>query len=144
MTTKRQTILDALETDIKVKVDPARGYETDGPATVKRGSYSITDGGLPAIYFQCYRDESQGEFQSEGHRYMHVYLYGFAANDGVGGQDQIHQLCNDMEYFLYQDFTYKADTKINDINVQEGGVQDPGSMFEMDLQIRYKKDLTTR
>ena len=144
MTTKRQTILDALEEEMKVKIDPARGYETDGPATVKRGGYEMDDGDLPAIYYKCYRDTSKGEFGQEAERFLHIYLYGYAMNDGVGGWDQIHQLCEDVEYFLYIDFSYADSVRSLDINVEDGGIDEPGSMFEIDILIRYKKDLTTR
>lgn len=94
----------------------------------------------PAICFWCWQDELADHTHGTAQfRYLNIYLYGYCDTDGLGNVDDIHELCDDVETFLYNSFTYKSKTYIGDIVIYEGGVTDPASIFEMELKIQYRK-----
>ena len=53
--------------------------------------------------------------------------------------DKLHNFVADMEKFLYNNFTYRNNTTINDITIYEGGVTDPAGIAELDIEILYEQ-----
>jgi hypothetical protein len=133
--TVRNTILNTLKSEMEDYIKTSRGYNTD-PVKVIRGVIIFEDvEQKPALSFWCFNEEN---------RFLHIYIYGFCDTDGYGDVDEIHKLLGDLEYFLYNDFTYTDDTDIGDSIVYEGGVSDPVSEFRLEIRIRYKNTTTNR
>jgi len=139
----RNTILNALMTDMMDYLTPSRGYNVD-LGEVKRGIYYFEDVSIkPAVCFWCYRDASEGAFNHVDKRTLYIYMYGYTDNTGVEDVDEIHNLASDVEYFLYNDFSYTNDTFVGDVVVYESGDNASGSMFELELRITYDKITNT-
>ena len=140
----RNTILNKLKTDMEDYIKSSRGYETD-PVEVIRGIQMFEDISMkPAICFWCFRDESEGQFAGNDRRILYIYIYGYADTDGYGDVDDVYDLASDVEYFLHNDFTYENDTFVGNITIYEGGAQDPASMFELEIKIKYKQTIASR
>lgn len=133
----RNDILKQLKTDLS-KISTSRDYNTD-PTEVRRGSYINEDFSIvPAISFRCYDDRKKNLFGRTGIRWLHVYVYGYADTDGLENTDDIYELADDVEDFLYStDWTYTDDTEVGDMIVIEGGIQDPHSTFQLEVRIKY-------
>ena len=134
----RNTILKALKSDL-TKIQTSRDYNSD-PVEIRRGIHLWEDFTMkPAISFWCYNDEKLNEFGGTGIRYLNVYMYGYTDTDGLEDVDNIHNLADDVEDFLHSstDWTYKKDTEVGDMVIYEGGVQDPASMFQLEIRIKY-------
>ena len=140
----RNTILNKLKTDMEDYIKSSRGYHMD-PVEVTRGIQMFEDIEMkPAICFWCYRDESTGQFSGGDRRFLYVYIYGYCDTDGYGDVDDIHDLASDVEYFLFNDFTYENDTLVGDFTIYEGGAQDTASFFELDIKIKYSNTISSR
>ena len=139
----RNDILDAISTDIKDKIKISRDYKND-IAVCKRGIYTFQDcNTFPAIYYWCYRDEAVGSFASREDRLLHIYIYGYVKINNLEDNEEIHNLASDIEYFLYNEFTYTDRTEVGDFIIYESGENASGAMFEGEFTIRYEKDTTT-
>lgn len=133
----RNTILNALKTELKSSIVGSGNYLTKAN-TVKRGIYMFADiSPKPAICFWCYRDATDGDFGGDGVRWLHIIIYGYTK-----GMDEIHDLARDVEYFLYNDFSYTEDVLItSDMVIYEGGTRNPANEFGLEFRIKY--DFTT-
>ena len=141
---KRNDILNTLKEEMEDYIKSSRGYKSD-LVEVVRGIQMFEDIEMkPVVAFWCYRDESTGQFAGRDDRFLYVYIYGYCDTDGYGDVDDIHNLAADVEYFLYNDFSYTDDTFVGDFTIYEGGVQDPASMFELDIKIKYSNTTTSR
>lgn len=142
---ERNTILNQLKTDMQDYLKSAMGYSSD-PRKIIRGVRIFEDvEAKPAISFWCYNDEREEAFSNTAYRFLHIYVYGFCDTDGYGDNvDDIHNLLGDVEYFLYNDFTYRDDTDVGDAIVYEGGVSDPCLEFRLEIRIRYQNTTNTR
>ena len=140
----RNTILIALKSDMEKYIKSSREYKMD-PVEVTRGIRMFEDIEMkPAICFWCYRDESTGQFAGNDRRFLYVYIYGYCDTDGYGDVDDIHNLASDVEYFLFNDFSYTDDTLVGDFTIYEGGIRDPASFFELDIKIKYSNTIYSR
>jgi len=142
ITNDRNTILTQLKSDMLDKMHVGNGYNFT-PGEIKRGIYTYEQCSIkPAIYFWCYRDEAAGAFANCEERRLHIYIYGYCDTNYVSDNKDIHDLADDLEYFLYNDFTYTDDTALGDAIVYESGENSTGSMFEIECRVRYEKDTT--
>ena len=142
----RNDILEQLKTDLQDKLHSSNDpYESD-IAVVKRGIYFMDDlAEFPAVCFSLGEpaDELNEDIEgTEQSRYLHIYLYGYVATDGLGNHDDLHQLLYDIEYFLYNDFTYKDGVYLGDIGISERPVGENNiSMFDMRFKIHYINEI---
>ena len=144
-TNKRNIILKALKTDLEEKLHSSNGYKTD-PVNITRGAMIFEDVvEKPALCFYVFNDEKEEAFSSVSYRFLHVYILGFYDTDGYGdNSDDLHNLLDDVEYFIYNDFTYGNDTDVGDTLFFEGGVSEPCLEFRLNIRIRYKRATNTR
>lgn len=137
----RNTILKQLKTDLEDTITAANGYEMD-VAEVRRGIYTSEDiPDKPALAFWCYGDNVLEHLMDRKQlRVLLVHLYGFTTTDGAGDVDQIHELAEAVDTFLFSsDWTYSSSTLVGDMVIYEGGTQDPESVFSLELEIKYYK-----
>jgi hypothetical protein len=129
----RNNILKQLKTDLS-KIKTSRDYLTD-PAEVRRGIHMWEDFTIkPAISFWCYKDQKfEGTI-----RELFIYVYMYTDTDGLEDVDNIHNLADDVESFLYSsDHTYTDSTEVGDVVIYEGGIQDMASMAQLEITIKY-------
>lgn len=137
----RSTILDTLKDELKEKIHRGNNYNSQ-ISEVKHGIYMFEDVMVtPAVFFWCYRDEAEGSFGNVEKRKLYIYMYGYLTPQSEGDLDSIYDLIDDLEYFLYNDFTYTDDTFLGDINVY---ISDKTNVFEVELQIQYDKTTNVR
>lgn len=137
----RNDILNQLKTDLKTKITVANGYKID-VVDVRRGIYLPEDiPDRPAIAFWCYADNVQEHLMDRKQlRNLLVYVYGYTRMDGADGVDSIHELAEAVDIFLFSyDWSYGSSTLVGNMTIYEGGVQDPESIFELELEIKYYK-----
>lgn len=143
----RNDILKQLKEDILIHIDPSntsaggRRYLTH-PVEVRRGVYGSGDFNYkPVICFTLIRDEEVNEFGGDGLRKLHIYMYGYVDTKTYKSDDDayndVHNLVDDIEEFLYNDFTYSNDTQIGEIVIHEAGVKYNLAWYEMTLTITY-------
>lgn len=134
----RNDILTTLESDL-VAINGADPYDID-LKEIKRGIAFIDDfNSIPALSFWCY-DAGIESRQMGGStlRWLKIYFYGYT--DTV---DDIHNLEDDLEYFLENEFVYRDDSFIEietSIPIYESGVTDSSdnmNMFRLDVKIKY-------
>jgi hypothetical protein len=137
----RNTILTALAEELRDKIQPSSDYSTT-IAEVRRG-IALGDEFImkPALSVWCYHDTTDGQFAGRDDRTLHIYIYGYVDADGVN-VDNIHNVLDDVLYFLQNDFTYKDDVYVGDAVVYEGGVSDPNGIFELEIQIKYERNIS--
>lgn len=119
-------------------------YNTD-IRTTKRGVYGSDEiSAFPAVCFTMERDERINNFSGDGIRMLHVYLYMYMQTKTYktdeAAYDGIHNLVQDLEHFLYHDFSYKDDVEIGEIRVNEAGLNFPTSWAEINFTITYEYD----
>lgn len=131
------TILDTLKSDLEKYIQASRGYDTD-LGECKRGIYQFDEMlNKPSISFWCYKNELEEETMGGGQlRILKIYLYLYS--DTVS---EIHDLVADVEKFLYNDFTYKNDVWVGDNTIYEGGISEPMSIAEMEIEIKFTREL---
>jgi len=143
----RNDILDQMKSDIEAYVDNSR-LDGDGNQIYlsdveecKRGIHLFEDFPTkPAISFWCWQDIVGQHLQgTPQERVMHIRLFGYANTDGLRDVGAIHNLADDLEYFFYNEWTYRDQTLIDEIIIYEGGTLDPASVFEMKLRVQYYK-----
>jgi len=135
---QRKTILSTLKEELAQKITSANNYNSD-VAEVRWGVCVFEElVSKPAIAFWCHNDSTVGQFADRDDRELNIYVYGFADTDGYN-TDAIHDLLDDVLYFLNNDFTYKEDVYIGDVVVYEGGVSDPALVFELQIKIKYER-----
>lgn len=143
----RSEILKQLKDDMLIYITPSvtsqggRKYLTD-LRDVKRGVYGYDEcNQLPTVCYTLLRDELIDEFGGQSNRRLNIYMYGYMNTKTYKTDDDaydgIHDLVNDIEEFLYNDFTYKTDTEIGEIVVNEAGLNFPVSWFEITITILY-------
>jgi hypothetical protein len=134
----RKTILSTLKDDLTQKISSENNYNSD-LMEVRWGVCVFEElTSKPALSFWCYNDTTEGQFADRDDRELSIYIYGFADTDGYN-TDAIHDLLDDVLYFLQNDFTYKADVYVGNAVVYEGGVQDPALVFELEIKIKYER-----
>lgn len=135
----RNDILNQLKEDLKNTITVANGYKMD-VVDVRRGIFLPEDiPDRPVIAFWCYGDNVIEHLMNRRQlRVLLVYVYFYERMDGAGGVDSIHELGDAVETFLFSDdWTYKSSTLVGDMTIYEGGVQDPESIGELELEIKY-------
>lgn len=139
---QRTTILKALKDELKDKIASTNNYNSD-LAEVRWGVCVFEElVSKPAIAFWCHNDTTAGQFADRDDRELNIYLYGFCDTDGYS-TDAIHNLLDDVLYFLQNDFSYKEDVYVGNAVVYEGGVQDPALVFELEFRIKYERMITS-
>jgi hypothetical protein len=143
----RISILKQLKEDMVSYIDPSntstgsRKY-INAIRDIKRGLYGYDElPQLPAICYTLVRDEVINEFGTSGTRKLYVYLYGYMNTKTYktddAAYDGIHSIVEDVEEFLYNDFTYKDSVEVQDIVIHEAGLNFPVSWFEINMTIMY-------
>lgn len=134
----RNDILEQLKNDIEDYIKVSRDYNTD-VAEVKRGIQQFEEMvNKPAVAFWNYKDELLEQYHgTEQLRCLRIYLYCYCDTDGYRDFEDIHNLVDDVWSFLYDDFTHKDSTIINDVTIFEGGISDPVAMAELEIEIKY-------
>ena len=127
----------------------SRDYSLD-VREVKRGVFTFSEMiNKPAIGFKCYADrvrgdEEDGTFANRADRFLHILIYGYTDTDGRGDDEEsIYKLASDMEYFLYNDFTYTDDTFVGDFDYIQGNVVGY-NLFILEIRIKYSSVTTDR
>lgn len=147
MMSDRNTVLKQLKDDLKEYITSSRTssggrrYKTS-PVEIKRGIHGSNDFTYkPVLCFTCYKDEVENEFGTYGTRWLYIYLYGYddvsRYRDDDDAYDAIHDLAQDVEEFLYNDFTYSEDVMVGDFICYEAGTNLPVTFFEVELRIKY-------
>ena len=136
---ERNTILTAIETEIKEKINSSNDYNSD-LMEVRRGIAIFEEfTSKPAVAFWSKDDKSEeGQFAGSDMRELTILFYGFCDTDGYNA-DAIHNLLDDILYFLQNDFTYKDDVYVGDIAIYEGGTSDLAMVFELEVHIKYER-----
>lgn len=135
MSSVRDDILTTLETDL-VAINGTDPYDID-LKEIKRGIAFVDDfNSIPAISFWCY-DAGIESRQMGGStlRWLKIYFYGYAKT-----VSDIHDLEDDLEYFLENEFVYRDDSVVQietSIPIYEGGTTDNMNMFRLDIKIKY-------
>ena len=136
----RNTILKTLKNDMIKCIHSGKSPYTSDISEVKRGIHGYEDVvnrpfvGI-AMEKEIKGDEAFATLGADQTREMPVYLYCYMESDGLGNYDDMHQLIEDIEYFLKYDFSYKENVSIEAIDFLEGGVTAPTVFFSMDLVI---------
>ena len=146
----RNDILEAIKTEMEDTVRPgnesSEGYEykTD-PVEVRRGIHDSKDFSMyPVVCYALIRDEVfVDEFDNDKVRNLIVWVYGYIDTSTYSSQtadyDPIHDLIEDVEKFMLHDFTYSV--HLNDVEIMEGGVAQPLSMFVYEMNILYENQI---
>ena len=136
---ERNTILTAIQDEIKNKINSSNSYNTD-LMEVRRGICVFEElTSKPAISFWCSEDKiEEGQFAGSDMRELTILFYGFCDTDGYNA-DAIHDLLDDVLYFIQNDFTYKDDVYVGDASIYEGGTSDPAMVFELQIKIKYER-----
>lgn len=148
---QRNDILEQLKSDVIDYIKTSRDFKTD-VNEVKRGTYhyeSIQNRPFIGITLIGDTIDEDGDVFNEvavlgsgktQQRVLNILLYGFVDFDGHN-VEPLHDLVEDVEGFLEQNFTYKDDTYIGDILITEGEIHDEiqHQYFEMLLTIHYEK-----
>jgi hypothetical protein len=135
---QRKVILETLKSELKEKIISSNNYNSD-LAEVRWGVSVFEEfTSKPAISFWCFNDTSAGQFADRDDRELNIYIYGFADTDGYTS-DAIHDLLDDVLYFLQNDFSFKEDVYVGNVVVYEGGVSDPALVFELTIKIKYDR-----
>lgn len=136
---ERNTILQTLESEIKAKINSSNGYNTD-LMEVRRGIAVFEEfAAKPALTFWCESDTTEeGQFGGVDRRELTILFYGFCDTDGYN-VDAIHNLLDDILYFLQNDYSYKDDVYVGNASIYEGGATDPALVFELSIKIKYER-----
>ena len=137
--TTRLSIVNQIEEDLK-KIKISRGYKHE-PVEIKRGLYRWVDFPTkPALCFSLYMDEDDVDSLSgDLARWLKLYFYGFIETDGLGDTTRVQEFEEDVENFLNStDNTYKLNTLIGNVEIKEGGVNDPINSFIIEASIMYE------
>lgn len=131
------TILDTLKDDLEDYIKVSRGYNTD-LAECKRGIYAFDDMlNKPSIAFWCYKNELEEALMGKAQlRILRIYMYFY-----TNSISEIHDLIEDVEGFLFNDFTYKSDIQTGDSTTYEGGISDPAVIAELEIAIKFTREL---
>jgi hypothetical protein len=140
---ERNTILTTLEAEIKQKINSSNNYNSD-LMEVKRGIAVFEEfTSKPALTFWCEKDETEeGQFAGADRRELTILFYGFCDTDGYNA-NVIHNLLDDLLYFIQNDFTYKDDVYVGDATIYEGGATDPALVFELQTKIKYERTIAS-
>jgi len=137
---QRSDILTQLEADLKANLTIANGYISN-VREVRRGIHMAEDMNLkPAISFWCYKDTIEKHMTVNViQRVLELQFFMYASTKGIGDVDNIHNLMDDVESFLYNPahWTYESQTLLGDTVIYEGGTQDAVSIAVLELKIRY-------
>jgi len=134
-------ILNTLRQDMNDHIDPTNGYNYK--PTIRHGVFASTqlEGKLPAVCFECYKEDFSESISNNIMAEMTIKVYGFIKNSGTN-TDAVRSLAHDVVYFLYSsDNSQTNDTWIdNEIEYWESGaIKQTISSFVFD--IRIKNDL---
>jgi len=136
-------ILDTFEQDMKDHIDPINDYSYR--PTIRHGIFSAgeLEGHLPAVCFECYKENFSEALGTKIMAEITIKIYGFIKNDGLRNTNSVRKLAHDVVYFLYSsDNTYVEDTWIDsDIEYWESGTE-TRSISSFIFDIRIKNDVT--
>lgn len=138
MSSQANTILNTLKTELLSNIQVSNGYNTN-LADCKRGAYQLDEMlNRPAIAFWCHHN-SVDEYLTNNTlvKRLDIYLYMY-----VDSVDGLHDLMEDVEDFLYKDFTYKTKTTIKNAPIYEAGISFPTSLTELEIEIKFVRRLT--
>lgn len=137
----RNTIVETLKTDMVKYVHSGRSPYTSDISEVKRGLYSPESVVLkPFIGISIESDINYQEVAGNNIRKAVIYIYCYM-DSNLDNYDKIHQMLDDVEYFLKYDYTYKDGTYMNNIGIVEGGLNVPCAFFDMYIDVIYQQDL---
>jgi len=149
----RNDILEAIKTEIENTIKPGNestegyAYKTK-PVEVCRGVLdSKSFDYYPVLCYVLIRDEVlQQEFLNDKVRNLVVWIYGYEDTDAYSSRtadyNPIHDLVEDVEKFFLHDFTNDARWVIlQDLELLEGGVTQPVSMFIYEINIHYENQI---
>lgn len=130
-------ILDTLKDELKDYIKVSRGYNTD-LAEIKRGIYQFDDMlNKPSIAFWCFKNELEEALMGKAQlRILKIYMYLYS-----NSITEIHDLIEDIEVFLYNDFTHKSNIFVGDSITYEGGISDPAVIAELEIAIKFTREL---
>ena len=139
----RDTILTALKDDIIDYIKSSRSPYTSDIAEVRRGIHGHTDiVNKPFIGISMESESVKQELfdviGTDQIRVMKVYVYAYThISDDYA---ELHQLLDDLEYFLKHDFTYRDTTYVKDIHIIEGGINSSVGFLDLYLEIQYQSN----
>jgi len=142
---KRNTILYQIKDTIIDKLTKLNGYNFT-PKKVERGIFSWNDmeNNMPAILFTFISEtpyespKYQLTYDDTDTKNMKLMFYGYAKTDGYGKSDLIFQMAQDvMDFLKSDDFTLSDDIIINNVEIKEGGINDPINSFLMEVNVIY-------
>jgi hypothetical protein len=134
-----ETMLVAIEDELKDKVKSSNNYNTD--PTILRGFYTALDvpkEAFPAICFTIQNEQLTRTMSEAGYGIVNILFYGYSQTDGSDKVGVIRELAHDTIYFLFNEFSYRNVLSDEDLDIRyfEGSTDRP-SGFTFEINIKY-------
>lgn len=139
--TTRKEVLTQLKIDLETYLKTPK-YNSD-PLEITHGIVSFDQViSRPAIgYFMPGDEITEEYYDNNRQRSMTVVIYGYA-DTHINNFDNIYNLAEDVETFLYSsDWTYTDRTLLGNIVIDTGGIENEKSMFDLEIRIIYDQTL---
>ena len=134
----RNTILKQLKEDLTDKLNSNNDYNSD-PSIVQGVVEFMDVHQYPTVAFYMFRDTVRAENMDDNReRTMTILIYGYAETH-LNNFDNIHNLAEDVETFLYSDhWTYSDMTLLGDAEFDTA--DNERSRFTLLINIEYTQD----